>query len=333
MRDLLTAILCAVDTPTDIAETVADHLVCAQLTGYDSHGPIQIPGYLRQVEAGTISPRARPRTAASLGAVVRLDGDRGWGHYAARQAMALALDRAQHHGIGAASLFNCSHIGRLGTYAEQAAAQSMIGLITFGEGQPGHYLAVPYGSRHGALSTNPIAAGVPTASTDPFLMDFATTKIANARTWVYQEQGRSLPEGVALDAAGNPTTDPGAYQNGGHLIIFGEHKGYALSLLTCLLGALSGGLNPDTAYLGGSFFLAVNPAAFLEQTAYADGVSGFLDALRRLPPAAGHRAVLVPGDPEMASRHQRAGGIPISAALRQALISECDQLGVPHALG
>jgi LDH2 family malate/lactate/ureidoglycolate dehydrogenase len=136
-----------------------------------------------------------------------------------------------------------------------------------------------------------------------------------------------------LDAAGEPTTDPAAYLDGGHLIIFGEHKGYAMSLLTCLLGALSGGLDTDTGYLGGSFFVAIDPSAFLPPGRYTDGVASFLDGIRQLAPEAGREAVLVPGDVEASSRSRRSNGLPVSAAVRQALIVECDRLGVRHGLG
>ena len=157
----------ALGTPQRIARVVSQHLIDANRAGFDSHGVSQLPGYAKQVEAGLVSPDAEPTIHRHRVSAGRIDGNSGWGIYAAEIAMQLAITMARTSGVGVVSLGNCSHIGRLGHYSELAVREHMVGLVTFGEGEAGHHLAAPFGSETRALSTNPISAGVPTATGPP----------------------------------------------------------------------------------------------------------------------------------------------------------------------
>ena len=66
-----TRIFQACKAPADDAATVSDHLVTANLMGFDSHGVIRIPEYLGYVREGMIQPGA-PTTYRQ--------GDRHHGH-------------------------------------------------------------------------------------------------------------------------------------------------------------------------------------------------------------------------------------------------------------
>jgi L-lactate dehydrogenase len=322
---LTTEILSALGTPAEIAHAVADHLVLAMRSGYPSHGIAQLRGYARQVGEGTITPSARPEIVAGRGGATAWDGQGGWGMFAARVAVEDAIVRAAEHGIAVASLTNCSHIGRLGHYTELAAARGAVSLVTFGDGSAGEHLAAPYGSAVRALSTNPISAGAPTRD-HPFIADFATTAIANAKTWAYAQSGEPLPEGVALDAAGHPTRDAAAYLEGGSLVIFGGHKGSALSILTCVLAAM----NPRTGAdrLTGSTFVVIDVSAFGPSATYRDKTESFLDSLRELPPASGHERVLMPGDFEADRRKVTDESIPVAVPVLGDVVALAEQLGV-----
>jgi LDH2 family malate/lactate/ureidoglycolate dehydrogenase len=52
-----------------------------------------------------------------------------------------------------------------------------------------------------------------------------------------QRLGIPLPEGVAIDEHGRPTTDAAAARRGA-ILPFGGHKGYALALAMHALGVL-----------------------------------------------------------------------------------------------
>lgn len=329
LRDAVEALFRAVGTPHDIASTVGEVLVNANLAGYDSHGVLHVPRYLEQAAGGTVVADARPVVLKEGGGSALLDAARGWGAYGARESMSLAVKKARANGVGVVSLANSRHIGRLGQYVEDAAADGMISMVSFGEGAPGRHLAAPFGSTRRALSTNPVAFGVPTGDDAPFVLDYATTGIANAKAWVLHDQGKPLPPGCALDKNGIGTTDPAAYLDGGSLVIFGGHKGYALSLLTCLLGGLNGAFDLAAHSMGGPFFLALDVNAFQPILDYQRAVRDFLDAMRALPPAPGFDRVLVPGDYERQCRKERREyGIPLPQVVRAELGGWARQLGL-----
>jgi LDH2 family malate/lactate/ureidoglycolate dehydrogenase len=335
---LLTEIFLAAGTPPEIAPVPAEHLVLANLSGYDSHGVLHITHYMDEIDSGVLVPSARPEVIADRPGSLVVDARHGWGHHAAVFALELAMERARATGVAAASLRNCPHIGRLGHYVELAARAGFISMVTWGSGKPatwgpprmGYHLTVPYGGAAPTLSTNPFAFGAPTGDDRPFVADFATTVIANAKTWIYAERGEELPPGVALDRDGVPTVDPVAYLDGGSLLTFGAHKGYGISLITCLLGGLTGSFGGADQIMDGPFLWVLDPAAFTEPVAYTAAVRSFLDGMNETPPAAGFDEVLVPGDYEARSRARLAAtGLELSASVVAALESAARRLGVP----
>ena len=341
LEGFLTAVFEAAGTPADIAPVPAEHLVRADASGYESHGAVHIDHYLNEIDAGVLRPDGRPEVVSSRAASALVDANHGWGHFAGLYALDLAMEMAADVGTGAVSVRNCTHIGRLGHYAEEAAARGYISLITWGAGQPptwgppksAFHLAVPYGGAAPTLSTNPFAVGVPTGDDAPFIVDFATTVIANAKTWIYRDRGEPLPADCALDRDGNPTTDPDTYLDGGMLRIFGAHKGYGISLLTCLLGGLTGNLGGRPEGMEGPFFLVIDPTAFQPRDDYEHGVRSFLDGMRHTRPAAGFDAVQVPGYYEVQSRRRHAGaGIELSPAVLKSLAAAGGRFGVSTEL-
>lgn len=341
LEAFLTAVFEAAGTPADIAPVPAEHLVRANVSGYDSHGVVHIDHYLNEIDTGVLVPSGRPEVVQQRAGSALVDANHGWGHFAGLHALGMAMQMASETGVGAVSIRRCTHIGRLGHYAEEAAARGFISLITWGAGQPptwgppkpAFHLAVPYGGAAPTLSTNPFAVGVPTGDDSPFIMDFATTVIANAKTWVLKDRGEPLPPDCALDKDGSPTTDPATYLDGGMLRIFGAHKGYGISLLTCLLGGLTGNLGGAPEGMEGPFFMAIDPAAFQPRDDYQRGVRSFLDGMRHTRPAAGFDGVQVPGDFEAHARRRHAvDGVDLSPAVLQALAAAADRFGVSTGL-
>lgn len=341
LESFLTRVFEAAGTPADIAPVAAEHLVRANLSGHDSHGAIHITHYLNEIRKGVLVPDGRPEVLSRRAAAATVDAHHGWGLYAGMHAIDLSMEMAREAGVGAVSVKNCTHIGRLGHYAEEAAARGFISMITWGAGEPitwgpphpALHLAAPYGGAAPALSTNPIAFGVPTGDDQPFVIDFATTAIANAKAWIYRERGEQFPTGCALDKEGRPTTDPAQYMDGGTLVIFGGHKGSGISLLTCLLGGLTGTYAAQPRSMDGPFFLALDPGVFGPPDHYQEGVRSFLDGIRATPVAPGFEEVLAPGDFEVRSRaSNREAGIELTAGVLAALESGAAEVGVPFDL-
>lgn len=337
LKDFLTRVFEAAGTPSDIAPVPADHLVQANLSGYDSHGVVHINHYLTEIERGILLPDGRPEIISRRPGALTVDAHHGWGHFAGIVAMDALMELATNNGVAAASLVNCTHIGRLGHYVERAAARGFISLVTWGAGEPvtwgppdpSLHLAAPYGGASPALSTNPFAFGVPTGDDRPFVVDFASTVIANAKAWIYRDRGEQMPPGCALDKNGLPTTDPATYMDGGTLLLFGGHKGYGISLITCLLGGLTGTFTAEPRSMDGPFMTVIDPSAFQPRDEYQAAVRSFLDGMKAAPPAPGFDEVLVPGDYEARSREQRAGGVEITAGVRAALEGAAATFGVP----
>ncbi|MCZ6679937.1 MAG: Ldh family oxidoreductase [Candidatus Poribacteria bacterium] len=313
-------LLMAASTPRHIADEVAGILINANLAGHDSHGVLRLPGYLRSIEDGGLVPAAEPAFVNETANTVRVDGGHGFGHYTARKAMERGIEKTKEAAVCGMSLVRNEHIGRLGEYAEQAARAGRIGIITYGNGGRARGSTVPFGGAKGALGTNPISVGVPTGDDTPFIVDFATSVIAGGKIQFAHSRGADLPEGAIVDKHGNPSVKTADFYDGGSLLAFGLHKGYALSLLTCLLGGLSGTFDVEQGTMRGVFMQVINIDAFTPLETYQQGVRAFLDGIKSIPPAPGFDEVLVPGDFEQRSRLQRlADGIEVPDATYQQL--------------
>ena len=329
LHSITRRIFVAAGATRHVADDVAEILVNANLAGHDSHGVLRIPAYLRGIESGGLVPDAEPETVKETANTMFFDGKQCFGHYTARQAMNRAIEKAKEADICSASLVNTGHIGRLGEYAEAAAGAGCIGIITTGGGGRMQGSTVPFGGAGGATGTNPIAVGVPTGDDAPFVIDIATSMIAEGKIQVARSRGEDLPEGYIVDKSGNPSVKPADFYDGGFLLPFGLHKGYSMGLLVCLLGGLSGEFNIEKGAMGGCFMQVINVNALTPLEEYQQGVRAFLDGIKSIPPALGFNEVLVPGDFEHRNRVQRlADGIEIPDTIRQQ-ISECaEKLGV-----
>jgi LDH2 family malate/lactate/ureidoglycolate dehydrogenase len=303
----------AAGTPHPIADFVAHILVNANLAGHDSHGVQFLPMYLDRIEAGGITPDVEPVIAKETATTLLVDGKGGFGHYTIRQALYWAIDRAKENDVCCVNFTGLTHMGRLGEFAELAVAADCMVILTSGGGSKNSGNVTPFGGAQPALSTNPIAVGVPTGDDEPFILDFATSIVAGAKVRVAHNKGVDVPEGWIVDKHGNPTTNPADFEEGGgYLLPFGGHKGYALALLVCLLGGLAGNFDTARASMGGAFLQVINIDSFSPSADYQEGARAFLNGLRSTPPAPGFDAVQVPGDFERRSRRERlAHGIEV----------------------
>ncbi len=320
----------AAGAPQHIADNLAEILIKANLAGHDSHGVLRIPSYLDAIETGGLRPAAEPTVLRETKNTLHIDGGNGFGHHTARYAMRRTIEKAETERTAFATLTRIGHIGRLGEYAQEAAESGYIGIVTIGGGSKSGGRILPFGGSVGTLGTNPIAVGIPTGDETPFLIDFATSVIANGKTYVAASEGKDLPEGCVVDRDGNPTTKTDAYNDGGHLLAFGQHKGYALSLFIALIGGLGGTFDAEKAEMGGLYMQVIDVNAFTPLADYQRGVRAFLDTIKATPPAAGFQAVLVPGDFEANNRrHRLANGIDIPDPIYQQLRACAEKLAVP----
>jgi uncharacterized oxidoreductase len=298
------ALIEGVGTPGPIAGRVSEIIVNSNLAGHDSHGVIRIPGYLEQVDQKTLVVGAEPKILRETPATAVMDGCRGWGHVGLDRAMTVAVAKARATGVGAVTLFRCNHTGRVGDYIEAAIRQGCAAMIFAGAGGQGMGVSAPLGGRGRYLGPNPIAAGAPSGDGPPFVVDFATTVVARGKLKVAMSRGEPVPDGWIIDAEGRASIRPEDFFAGGNLLHFGGHKGYALSLLTCVMGGLSGAFD-EQGRMGGIFVVAIDVGAFQPIDVYAKSVRRFLDGIKRAPRVDPDREILVPGEPEWRAREAR----------------------------
>src|ERR1700760_4491403 len=102
----------------------------------------------------------------------------------------------------------------------------------------------PFRGREGRFLTNPVCIAIPgTASNEPILLDFATSRVAMGKVRVAHKAGKKMLDGPLLDHEGKPTTNPAVMytEPKGVVLPFGEHKGSGLALVCELLaGAIVG---------------------------------------------------------------------------------------------
>jgi uncharacterized oxidoreductase len=317
-RDLTaqcTAILEAAGSNHDEARRVAENLVLANLSGHDSHGIGMIPRYVDSILEGGLQPNAHAKVNVDLNSLLALDGQRGYGQVVGEEAMVLGMQRARQTGSCVMTLGNAHHLGRIGHFAEMAVAQDLVSI---------HFVNVlsrptvaPWGGSDGRFGTNPSCIGIPLKGRDPFVLDFATSRVAQGKMRVAHNEGRTVEPGLLIDEHGKPTTNPGVVvvpqSNGlmGALLTFGEHKGYGLAVACELLGgALSGGgtwhkaLTNSRAVYNGMLTVLIDPTKLGTREAFESESLAFIDWLRQSPPA-GADPVMVAGEPERRARAER----------------------------
>jgi len=287
------------------------------------------------MKKGWLKPANRPEIVRESAGTAVIDGHWGFGQPAAELGTRLALQKARQHGIASVGLRQAGHIGRLGEYAEMATREGLIAIVMASGGPTGGLMA-PYGGAERVLSTNPIGAGVPARDHDPFVMDYATSVVAAGKVELAPDQNAPIPKGWVVDAEGHAATVARQLNEGGALLPFGEHKGYALALLIELLcGALTGAgctERPDrviTHGLGGNaaFIIAINPGHFTDEDQFYGAVDGLFDRLKRVKPAAGFEKVMIPGEPEAAKRRQRG---PEGICIAEATWDKIAAVAVEH---
>ena len=332
LRNYAEALFVASGSPEDIASHLVNSLLLADQSGHPSHGIIRVPRYLEYVAQGRIVPNARPEVLKRLPSAALVDGCLGFGQATASFTTQIAIDLATDNGISIAGAIRCNHAGRVGQWAEMAADQGMI-FIGF-VGGPTGFSGTPFGGAGRALCTNPIAAAVPGNEHEPMIMDFATTTTAEGKIQVARAKGSQLPSGQVLDKRGNPTTDPEEFYDGGMLLPFGGHKGYALSLLveamaSCLTGA---GDSDEYAKLGFTA-VVINPGVFVSEDQYRASADSLFARMEAIPPAPNYSEVMIPGAPEHRSRALHDGrGIELADTTIRNLRDEGERLQVDTSL-
>jgi uncharacterized oxidoreductase len=204
-------------------------------------------------------------------------------------------------------------------------------------------VVAPWGGADGRFGTNPCCIGIPLKGREPFILDFATSRVAQGKMRVAHNKGLQVEPGTLIDERGHPTTDPGVVvvpqSNGlfGALMTFGEHKGYGMAVVSELLGgALTASgtwhrpTNPAVrAVINGMLTVLIDPAKLGTQDVFDTEALAFVDWLKSGPVAPGTDTVMLAGEPERIARKQRAvEGIAIDEQTWREIVAAGQKVGV-----
>jgi uncharacterized oxidoreductase len=313
------AIALAGGSSAEEARLVAENLVTANVVGHDSHGIGMMPRYVEALLEGGLHPNRKVEVKLDGGSLLSLDGGAGYGQSIGRQATRLAIERAKRHGVSITALGNSHHLGRIGHWAEMAVAQGLVSI---------HFVNVrsyarvaPFGGADRRFGTNPVCIAIPLAGEPPFVLDMATSAVAQGKLRVAHNQRAKVPLGWLIDDQGNPTDDPrwGVVPPLGAMLCFGEHKGYGLSVACELLGGAltAGGIDSfenktKRRVLNGMLTIVLDPRRLGTAAAFEKEAREFLAWLRSSRPAPGFDRVRLAGEPEREYRAARErDGVPV----------------------
>lgn len=329
----------------DEAERIGRYLVESNLAGHDSHGVIRVPRYVNWLKEGKVVANQTPEVALDSDVITVVDGKSGFGQSVGPFAVQIGIDKAKKHGASIVAIRNSGHLGRIGDWAEMAAAAGQISVHfvnTTGLGM----LVAPFGGAERRMSTNPIAIGVPRDGTWPLILDFATSIVAEGKCLVALSGGKSLPTGALIDGDGTLSEDPlviyGKFDSkqpldnrsgSGAIRAMGDHKGSGLSIMCEFLGgALTRGgaaRRDEDQLLNGMLSIFMSVEAFDAGHFFGDEVKRYVDFVKTTRPAAGVDAVLLPGEPEMISRTKRkAEGVPLTENAWESILETARAVGV-----
>lgn len=271
-----------------MAALTARSLVAAEAQGQAGHGLSRVPQYCAFLANGRADGAATPVILAERGGAALVDARHGLAYPALDLAVTEAARRAKAQGVAFLGITNSHHSGAMGLPVATLARAH--GLVALAFTNSPAAMPVP-GGRRPLMGTNPVAAAFPRRDAAPLVIDLALSEVARGRIMVAAKEGRPIPEGWAIDAAGRPTTDPEAALAGA-MLAMGGTKGALLALvvelLCCALTGAAFGFEADSFFVDegnrprlGQAILAVDPGALAGREAFLDRVEALVAAMLR----------------------------------------------------
>ena len=336
LEQFTASVMRALGLPLEDAATVAALMVDADMQGSDGHGVIRLAPYAKRILAGGINLNPDIKVIQERTAMALVDGDNGMGHLVMKKATELAIHKARTAGIAWVGSRLSNHAGPASLYARMALQHDMIGLY-FAVGNANHL--PPWGGLDMLLSTNPIAAAIPTLNEAPVVLDMATTVAAYGKVKAKAQRGEMMPEGWMIDRQGKPLLDPTKSEEG-FLLPIGGYKGYGLSLIVGILaGTLNGAamgsqvidFNKDFSTITntGQAIVIIDPSAFGDITEFKQNIDTLVRELRSSERMPGVERIWLPGEQSHEKRlSNEAQGILLAPSLIKQLNDLAAQLNI-----
>ncbi len=282
------------------ASICSEAIINAELVGAPSHGLSRLKMYCDRIKSKLINPKPKIKIKKISQSIAHIDANNSIGFVAADLAIKTAIKNAKKTGIGLVGVKNSGHYGLSGYYAEQAVKHNLIAFC-FTNAPPA---IAPHGSKKSLFGTNPICFATPTSSKVPFILDTSVSVINRGKIRVAARTGKKIPQGVALDKFGKPTTDAKKALSGVQLPIAG-FKGSGLAWMVDILsGVLTGGnhsgkvRDPFDDFSGpqniGHLFLVMKPNLFVGN--YSQRIKENIKRIKKLPKLKGVKKIYYPGE-------------------------------------
>lgn len=312
LRDYCSQVLHCNGVEKNEADICADVLVKADLRNIPSHGVARLSMYVEAIEKDVTNLNGVLNIIKETPNTLAVDGDGKMGAAVSYDVMNRVIEKAEKHGIGIGCVRNSNHYGIAGYYAMMAAEKDMIGFSMTNSsafGMPTFGTKVKFG-------TNPIAFAAPANKEKDFVLDMSTTVITVGKVEVYNREGKTLPNGWAVDNNGQTANNPGLILKGlinnlgggilplgGEGETFGGHKGYGLAMMVDILtGVLAGSEFSDkiqdarcTASRVSHFFMAIKIENFRDINQFKADMDELLQGLKNTPPSPGNDRVYYAG--------------------------------------
>lgn len=246
---------------------LADAVIDSELVGMPSHGFFWLPVYCSHLRCGKVDGVIKPVITRLSAVAYRADAGSGFAHPAIEKGFTKIISAAKKYGIAGLSVTNSYNCGRLGGHTERLARE---GLLAMGFTNAPASIAPPGGIK-AVIGTNPVSMAAPDGKGGVgYVIDQSSSVVAKSEVMRHAARGDEIPLGWALDADGNPTTDPGQAVT---MAPSGGYKGFGQGLMVETMSSLMSGaqlgsaMSPFVTDAGGpcnsgQFFLAIDPEGF-----------------------------------------------------------------------
>ena len=278
----------------------AKAIINAELIGAPSHGLARLKMYCDRINKKLINPKPKIKIKKISSSISHVDANNSIGFVAGEVGIKQAIKNAKKTGIGLVGIKNSGHYGLSGYYAEQAVKKNLIAFC-FTNAPPA---IAPFGARKSLFGTNPVCFGTPTSNKIPFIFDSSVSIINRGKIRVAARNKKKIPEGVALDKYGKPTTDALKALAGVQLPIAGFRGSGFAWMVDILSGVLTGGNHggkvkePFDDFSGpqniGHLFFLLKPNLFIGN--YSQRIKENIKRIKRLPKIKGVKEILYPGE-------------------------------------
>lgn len=313
------------------ARILADSVAHSDFTGIYSHGLSRFSNYLKRFDNGAMKADAKLIVCSDSGSTVAFDCDNGCGVVSLACAYEFMRERAKEYGIVIATGRRSSNIGCGSFYGEMAARDGLIGIFCCNTVR----CVAPFGGADSFLGTNPIIVSIPTGESGSMIMDISTSVTAMGKIQAAAREGKPIPEGWALDAAGKPTTDAALAKT---VLPIAGPKGYGLAVMVEVFSALLaqaaygdaiGFPNMGQQENTGWAMILVDVERFMPIEKFKGDVDAYIRSIKAGRKAPGVDELLMPGELEHKRLEQYIKtGYEVSDALAAELMGYAVSFGL-----